>query len=176
MKINLEQIFKELRDKKNIAAERQREFYFNSVWQTLKKMTTALINYEKFSEREKAEQEIIGGICNIATFSMNCWEGEPIREIQLLPEEAFNVLCSKNSYIHKEYEAAGFERVLITYAYEFKIKDFNSSEELKEILEACAYLCDFYGFDFRLAMLEKIAELRTQKLANYELARIIETE
>ena len=174
MKINLEQIFKELRDEKNNAVERQREFYFNSVWQTLKKMTTALINYEKFSEREKAEQEIIGGICNIATFSMNCWESEPIREIQLLPEEAFNDLCLKNSYIHKEYEAAGFERVLITCAYKFKNKGFNSNEELKEILEACAYLCDFYGFDFRLSMLARIKELRTGKLANYE--RIIEEE
>ena len=174
MKINLEQIFKELKDAQSITAERQREFYFNSVWQTLKKMTTALINYEKFSEREKAEQEIIGGICNIATFSMNCWEREPIREIQLLPEETFNDLCLKNSYIHKEYEAAGFERVLITCAYKLKIKDFNSSEELKEILEACAYLCDFYFFDFRLAMLAKIKELRTGKLANYE--KIIEEE
>ena len=104
MKINLEQIFKELKDAQSITAENQREFYFNSVWQTLKKITTALINYEKFSEKEKAEQEIIGGICNIATFSMNCWESEPIREIQLLPEEVFNDLCLKNSYIHKEYE------------------------------------------------------------------------
>ena len=176
MKINLEQIFKELRDEQDITAESQKEFYFNSVWQTLKKITTALINYEKFSEKGKAEQEIIGGICNVAIFSMNCWESEPIREIQLLSEEAFNDLCSKNSYIHKEYEVAGFERVLITCAYKFKIKGFNSSEELKEILEVCAYLCDFYSFDFTLSMLEKIKELKTKKLANYELARIIETE
>ena len=42
MKINLEQIFKELRDEKNIAAERQREFYF----------TGKLANYEKIIEKE----------------------------------------------------------------------------------------------------------------------------
>ena len=64
----------------------------------------------------------------------------------------------------------------MTVSHQYEFLNFNWGREIERVLEVCVYLCDFYKFDFRLAMLEKIKNLRTGKLANYELARIIEEE
>ena len=148
MKINLEQIFKELkawRDERKITPKSQRQDYIINIMQELGELAAALRDYEKFSkndcpyceiDKQIAEHEIIDSICNIAVFSINSWEDEPLTEIE--PSVAtFNYLLANCAYFEAGYRTRELEQVLIT----------------------CAYLCEYYGYKFEISILETIKQI-----------------
>lgn len=79
MKINLEQIFKELqvwRDERGITAESQKEGFLVNVIEKLGELATAVRKYNEFSkqggvDKQKAEHDIINAFCSISIFIVN---------------------------------------------------------------------------------------------------------
>ena len=146
----------------------------------LGELAAALRDYEKFSkndcpyceiDKQIAEHEIIDALCDIAVFTINA--GADIRdEYKPLSIDTTDTFSDLNC--------------LLLYASTF---------DFKKILLNCAVLCEHYGFNFELAMLETIKEISSRTgsynettkkwekytsdeaqakwySANYELARI----
>ncbi|MCI7550360.1 MAG: hypothetical protein MSA33_07955 [Campylobacter sp.] len=171
MKINLEQIFKELkawRDERKITPKSQRQGYIINIMQELGELAAALRDYEKFSkndcpyceiDKQIAEHEIINALCDIAIFTINA--GADIRdEYKPLSIDTTNTFSDFNCLL------------LYTSTFDFK-----------KILLNCAVLCENYGFNFEIAMLETIKEISSNTgtydeagkkwyKADYEKARI----
>ena len=158
MKINLEQIFKELkawRDERKITAESQKEGYIINIMEELGELAAALRDYEKFSARDYpyptdkqiAEHEIIDALCDIAIFTINA--GADIRdEYKPLSIDTTNTFSDFNCLL------------LYTSTFDFK-----------KILLNCAVLCEHYGFNFEIAMLETIKEISSRTGAYDENAK-----
>lgn len=183
MKIDLTEIYKGLkawRHERGITAESQKEGYIVNVMEELGELAAALRDYEKFSkndcpyceiDKQIAEHEIIDALCDIAVFTINA--GADIRdEYKPLSIDTTDTFSDLNC--------------LLLYASTF---------DFKKILLNCAVLCEHYGFNFELAMLETIKEISSRTgsynettkkwekytsdeaqakwySANYELARI----
>ena len=183
MKINLNEIYAQLkawRHERGITAESQKQGYIVNVMEELGELAAALRDYEKFSkndcpyceiDKQKAEHEIIDALCDIAAFTINA--GADIRdEYKPLSIDTTNTFSDLNCLL------------LYTSTFDFK-----------KILLNCAVLCEHYGFNFELAMLETIKEISSRTgsynettkkwekytsdeaqakwySANYELARI----
>lgn len=183
MKIDLTEIYKgldEWRAERGITAESQKTGYLVNVMEELGELAGALRDYEKFSkhdcpyceiDKQKAEHEIIDALCDIAAFTINA--GADIRdEYKPLSIDTTDTFSDLNC--------------LLLYASTF---------DFKKILLNCAVLCEHYGFNFELAMLETIKEISSRTgsynettkkwekytsdeaqakwySANYELARI----
>lgn len=183
MKIDLTEIYKgldEWRAERGITAESQKKGYIVNVMEELGELAAALRDYEKFSkndcpyceiDKQKAEHEIIDALCDIAAFTINA--GADIRdEYKPLSIDTTNTFSDLNCLL------------LYTSTFDFK-----------KILLNCAVLCEHYGFNFELAMLETIKEISSRTgsynettkkwekytsdeaqakwySANYELARI----
>ena len=194
MKINLEQIYKELqawREERGITAESQKAGYIINIMEELGELATALRDYEKFSvtgqdaaKKQKAEYGIIDALCDISVFTINAGADIPCEfkrtEIEL-----------KKSSLDADYILKQMvERCAFLSYFEWReAKSFNI------ILINCAYLCEHYGFNFQIAMDETIKEISSRTgsydevskkwvkdesneakakwyQANYELARI----
>ena len=161
MKINLNEIYSQLeawRDKRGITAESQREGYLVNVMEELGELAGALRCYEQIKEflnKNKgkmcgyqyhkhslmlieAEHEIIDALCDIAIFTINA--GADIRdEYKPLSIDTTNTFSDLNCLL------------LYTSTFDFK-----------KILLNCAVLCEKYGYNFELAMLETIKEISSR--------------
>ena len=174
MKINLTEIYKgldEWRAERGITAESQKAGYIVNVMEEFGELSQALRGLEIESVRKTAEREIIDALCDIAVFTINA--GADIRdEYKPLSIDTTNTFSDFNCLL------------LYTSTFDFK-----------KILLNCAVLCEHYGYNFELAMLETIKEISSRTgsydenakkwvkdtsdeakakwyKANYELARI----
>lgn len=194
MKINLEQIYARLkawRHERGITAESQKEGYLVNVMEELGELATALREYERFSKpsypypknKKYAEHGIIDALCDIAIFTINA--GADIGEVKRTEIELKKSSLDADYILKQMVERCAF----LSYFEWGEAKSFNI------ILINCAYLCEYYGFNFQIAMDETIKEISSRTgsydenakkwvkdesdearakwyQANYELARI----
>ena len=183
MKINLTEIYAQLevwRDERKITAESQRQGYIRNVMEELGELAAGLRDYDSWSKcdlrfcqihKEMAERVIVDAICDISVLTINA--GADIRdEYKPLSIDTTNTFSDLNC--------------LLLYISTF---------DFKKILLNCAGVCEKYGFNFEIAMLETIKEISSRTgsyneatkkwekdmsdearakwySANYELARI----
>ena len=179
MKINLEQIYKELqawREERGITAQSQKDGYIVNAMKELGELAGALRDYEKFSatdwpyptDIQEAEHEIIDALCNISVLTINAGADLPceVKPLIIVLKDEFSVAD-----------------IFVAIA-EFIRTDANGSPfnyyDFARILEDCAGVCEQYGFNFEIAMLETIKQIssKTDKeyKANYEKAKIKDTK
>ena len=141
MKINLTEIYKglaEWRAERGITAESQKAGYLRNIMEELGELSQALRGLEIESVRKTAEHEIIDALCDIAIFTINA--GADIRdEYKPLSIDTANTFSDFNCLL------------LYTSTFDFK-----------KILLNCAVLCEHYGFNFEIAMLETIKEISSR--------------
>ena len=149
MKINLKQIYKgldEWRAERKITAESQKEGYIINIMEEFGELAAALRDYERFSKpsypypknKKYAEHGIIDALCDIAVFTINA--GADIRdEYKPLSIDTTNTFSDLNCLL------------LYTSTFDFK-----------KILLNCAGVCEKYGFNFEIAMLETIKEISSR--------------
>lgn len=195
MKIDLTDIYKGLkawRHERGITAESQKAGYLVNIMEELGELATALREYERFSKpsypysknKKYAEHGIIDALCDIAVFTINVGAdincNEKLESINTTQTTRCN---SSLSFLLSECGNFDYYGKLSSYVC------FN------QILLSCAKLCEKYGFNFEIAMLETIKEISSRTgtydkaskkwikdesdeakakwySANYELARI----
>ena len=195
MTINLNEIYAQLkawRNERGITAESQKEGYIVNVMEEFGELATALREYERFSKpsypypknKKYAEHGIIDALCDIAVFTINVGAdincNEKLESINTTQTTRCN---SSLSFLLSECGNFDYYGKLSSYVC------FN------QILLSCAKLCEQYGFNFEIAMLETIKEISSRTgsydenakkwvkdesdeakakwySANYELARI----
>ena len=184
MKIDLTEIYAKLeawRDERGITAESQKEGYIINIMEEFGELAAALRDYERFSKpsypypknKKYAEHGIIDALCDIAIFTINAGAGIAPNEIKTRNNWSLSFLLACINY----FETSNF----VAYA--------------DDVLICCASLCEKYGFNFEIAMLETIKEISSRTgsydekakkwikdesdearakwySANYELARI----
>ena len=177
MKINLEQIYKELqawREERGITAESQKAGYIINIMEELGELATALRDYEKFSvtdwpyptDIQEAEHEIIDALCNISVLTINAGADLPceVKPLIIVLKDEFSVadiFVAIADFIRTDANGSPFNY------YDFA-----------RILKDCASVCEQYGFNYEIAMLETIKHIssKTDKeykvKADYEKARI----
>ena len=141
MKIKLNEIYKgldEWRAERKITAESQKEGYIINIMEELGELSQALRGLEIEIVRKTAEHEIIDALCDIAVFTINA--GADIRdEYKPLSIDTANTFSDFNCLL------------LYTSTFDFK-----------KILLNCAVLCEHYGYNFEIAMLETIKEISSR--------------
>ena len=194
MKINLNEIYAQLkawRHERGITAESQKAGYIVNVMEEFGELATALREYERFSKpsypypknKKYAEHGIIDALCDISVFTINA--GVDIGEVKRTEIEL------KKSSLNADY----ILKQLVEKCAEFSYFEWVDAPSFNIILINCAYLCEHYGFNFEIAMLETIKEISSRTgsydenakkwvkdesdeakakwyQANYELARI----
>ena len=194
MKINLEQIYKELQawqEERGITAKSQKTGYLVNVMEALGELAGALRDYEKFSvteqdatKKQKAEHDIIDALCDISVFTINAVADipSPVKRTEIeLKKSSLNA-----DYILKQ---------MVEKCARLSYFEWGEASAFNIILINCAYLCEYYGFNFQIAMDETIKEISSRTgtydekakkwvkdesdeakakwyQANYELARI----
>lgn len=193
MKINLNEIYAQLkawRHERGITAESQKQGYIVNVMEEFGELATALREYERFSKpsypypknKKYAEHGIIDAICDISVFTINA--GADVDD----NTKAKVIDITKTTILNSSFSS------LLSYCGDYAgyVKAFSC---FNDILLVCAKLCENYGFDFQIAMLETIKEISSRTgsydevskkwvkdesdeakakwyQANYELARI----
>ena len=193
MKINLNEIYAQLkawRHERGITAESQKEGYIVNVMEELGELATALREYERFSKpsypypknKKYAEHGIIDALCDISVFTINA--GADVDD----NTKAKVIDITKTTILNSSFSS------LLSYCGDYAgyVKAFSC---FNDILLVCAKLCENYGFNFEIAMLETIKEISSRTgsydevskkwvkdesdeakakwyQANYELARI----
>lgn len=162
MKINLEQIYaglKAWRHERGITAESQKAGYLVNIMEELGELATALREYERFSKpsypysknKKYAEHGIIDALCDIAVFTINVGAdincNEKLESINTTQTTRCN---SSLSFLLSECGNFDYYGKLSSYVC------FN------QILLSCAKLCEKYGFNFEIAMLETIKEISSR--------------
>ena len=191
MKIDLTEIYKglaEWRAERGITAESQKAGYIVNVMEELGELAQALRDYEKIKngERvtrtgifdikstlgemtifegstkgeleislEKAEHGIIDALCDISVFTINA--GVDIGEVKRTEIELKKSSLDADYILKQMVERCAF----LSYFEWREAKSFNI------ILVNCAYLCEYYGFDFQKAMDETIKEI-SSRTGSYE--------
>ena len=187
MKIDLTEIYKglaEWRAERNITAESQKKDYLVNVMREFGKLSQALRDYEKIKngERvlragifeikstlgemtifegttkgeieislEKVEHEIIDAICDICVFTINAGADVNCNEkIEIINTSQTTRCNSSLSFLLSECG---------NFVYYGK---FSSYVCFNQILLSCAKLCEQYGFNFEIAMLETIKEISSR--------------
>lgn len=196
MKINLTEIYKGLdkwRAERKITAESQRQGYLRNIMEELGELAAGLRDYDSWSKcdlrfcqihKEMAERLIVDAICDIAVLTINAGVHIPC-ELKRTEIE-FKKSSFDADYILKQ---------MVEKCAEFSYFDWGEQKCFNIILINCAYLCEHYGFNFEIAMLETIKEISSRTgsyneatkkwekdlsdeaqakwySANYELARI----
>ena len=171
MKINLEQIYKELqawREERKITAESQKTGYLVNVMEELGELASALREYERFSKpsypypknKKYAEHGIIDALCDISVFTINAWADIPCElkrtEIEL-----------KKSSLNADY----ILKQMVEKCARFSYFEWGEASAFNIILINCAYLCEHYGFNFQIAMDETIKEISSRTGAYDENAK-----
>ena len=205
MEIDLTEIYKglaEWRAERGITTESQKAGYIVNVMEELGELASALRDYEKFSKtdlaynlpddlayydtvKKVAEHEIIDALCDISVFTINVGADINCNEkLESINTTTQTTRC--NSSLSFLLSECG------NFVYYGK---FSSYVCFNQILLSCAKLCEQYGFNFEIAMLETIKEISSRTgaydeatkkwikdtsdeakakwySANYELARI----
>ena len=170
MKIDLTEIYKglaEWRAERGITAESQKAGYLVNVMEEFGELASALRDYEKFSateqdtaKKQKAEYEIIDALCDISVFTINAGAdincNEKLESINTTQTTRCN---SSLSFLLSECGNFDYYGKLSSYVC------FN------QILLSCAKICENYGFNFEIAMLETIKEISSRTSAYDEKAK-----
>ena len=172
MKIDLTEIYKglaEWRAERGITAESQKEGYIVNVMEELGELATALREYERFSKpsypypknKKYAEHGIIDALCDISVFTINAGADIPCSEkIESINTTTQTTRCNFSlSFLLSECGNFDYYGKLSSYVC------FN------QILLTCAKLCEIYGFNFEIAMLETIKEISSRTGAYDENAK-----
>ena len=159
MTINLEKIYaglKAWRHERGITAESQKEGYLVNIMEELGELATALREYERFSKpsypypknKKYAEHGIIDALCDISVFTINAGTDVNCNEkIEIINTTTQTTRCNSSlSFLLSECGNFDYYGKLSSYVC------FN------QILLSCAKLCEQYGFNFEIAMLETIKE------------------
>ena len=196
MKIDLTEIYKGLdkwRAERGRTAESQKAGYIINIMEELGELAQALRDYEKIKngERalragtfdikstlgemtifegstkgeieislEKAEYEIIDALCDISVFTINAGTDVNCNEKIEIINTTQTTLCNSSlSFLLSECGNFDYYGKLSSYVC------FN------QILLSCAKLCEQYGFNFEIAMLETIKEISSRTGAYDENAK-----
>ena len=181
MKIDLTEIYKglaEWRAERGITAESQKAGYLVNVMEELGELASALRDYEKFSKtnlaynlpddlayydtvKKVAEHEIIDALCDISVFTINVGADINCNEkLESINTTTQTTRCNSSlSFLLSECGNFDYYGKLSSYVC------FN------QILLSCAKLCEQYGFNFGLAMLETIKEISSRTGAYDEKAK-----
>ncbi|MDY4860160.1 MAG: hypothetical protein SO144_04625 [Campylobacter sp.] len=174
MTINMAQIYAQLeawRNERKITAESQKEGYLVNVMEELGELAGALRCYEQIKEflnKNKggmcgyqhhkhslmlieAEHEIIDALCDIAVFTINA--GADIPTPVKRTEIEFKKSSLNADYILKQ---------MVEKCVQFSYFEWGEASAFNIILINCAYLCEHYGFNFEIAMLETIKEISSR--------------
>ena len=162
MKINLEQIYaglKAWRHERGITAESQKAGYLVNVMEEFGELATALRDYEKLSKadlacydtvKKVAEHEIIDALCDISVFTINAGADLPraVKPLIIEAKREFSVadiFAAIADFIRADVKGSPFNY------YDFAL-----------ILKYCASVCEQYGFNFEIAMVETIKEISSR--------------
>ena len=169
MKINLNEIYAQLkawRHERGITAESQKQGYIVNVMEEFGELATALRDYEKFSateqeaaKKQKAEHEIIDALCDISVFTINAGADIPYAITPFIIEtkrefSVVDIFVAIADFIRADNNGSPFNY------YDFAL-----------ILKYCASVCEQYGFNFEVAMLETIKEISSRTGAYDENAK-----
>ena len=170
MKIDLTEIYKglaEWRAERGITAESQKAGYIINIMEELGELASALRDYEKFSateqdtaKKQKAEYEIIDALCDICVFTINAGVNIPDSK--------------KDTAINTRKTSFNIENLcnLINDCAKFDSDHYyKDGIYYNSILVDCAKLCQYYGFNFEIAMLETIKEISSRTGAYDENAK-----
>ena len=160
MKIDLTEIYKGLkawRHERGITAESQKAGYLVNVMEELGELATALREYERFSKpsypypknKKYAEHGIIDALCDISVFTINAGA-------DIIPDE----IDTRNN------QSLSFLLAWINY-----FESSNFVKHANDVLMCCASVCEQYGFNFEIAMLETIKEISSRTGAYDEKAK-----
>ena len=162
MKIDLTEIYKgldEWRAERGITVESQKAGYIINIMEELGELASALRDYEKFSateqdttKKQKAEYEIIDALCDISVFTINVGADINCNEkLESINTTTQTTRCNSSlSFLLSECGNFDYYGKLSSYVC------FN------QILLSCAKLCEQYGFNFEIAMLETIKEISSR--------------
>lgn len=165
---NLLDIYKHLelwRKEKQIVLEDEKAEYLVNVMGELGKLSDgikdrnkALINQkEEINVKiQQAEHKIIDALCSISVLTINA--GADVNYEKRITKIEDYVLLSNRTY-----------ETLLNVCGNFAVSFI--ADALNGVLRTCAVLCHKLGFNYELAMLEKIASLGSN-LTRYELTRI----
>ena len=181
MKIDLTEIYKglaEWRAERGITAESQKAGYLVNVMEELGELASALRDYEKLSKtnlaynlpddlayydtvKKVAEHEIIDALCDISVFTINAGADINCNEkLESINTTTQTTRCNSSlSFLLSECGNFDYYGKLSSYVC------FN------QILLSCAKLCEQYGFNFEIAMLETIKEISSRTGAYDENAK-----
>ena len=172
MTINLNEIYAQLkawRNERGITAESQKEGYLVNIMEELGELATALREYERFSKpsypypknKKYAEHGIIDALCDIAVFTINVGADINCNEkLESINTTTQTTRCNSSlSFLLSECGNFDYYEKLSSYVC------FN------QILLSCAKLCEQYGFNFEIAMLETIKEISSRTGAYDENAK-----
>ena len=162
MKINLNKIYAKLeawRAERKITAESQKEGYLVNVMEELGELAAALRDYERFSKpsypypknKKYAEHGIIDALCDIAVFTINAGVHIPT------PVKRTEIEFKKSSF-----DADYILKQMVEKCAFFSYFDWGEASAFNIILVNCAYLCEHYGYNFEIAMLETIKEISSR--------------
>ena len=179
MKIDLTEIYKGLkawRHERGITAESQKQGYIVNVMEEFGELATALREYERFSKtdlaynlpddlayydtvKKVAEHEIIDALCDISVFTINAGADIPCQLKPLIIEtkrefSVASIFVAIADFIRADVKGSPFNY------YDFAL-----------ILNYCASVCEQYGFNFEVAMLETIKEISSRTGAYDENAK-----
>ena len=163
MKIDLTEIYKGLkawRHERGITAESQKAGYIVNVMEEFGELATAVREYERFSKpsypypknKKYAEHGIIDALCDIAVFTINAGTDVNCNEkIESINTTTETTRCNSSlSFLLSECGNFDYYGKLSSYVC------FN------QILLSCAKLCEYYGFNFQIAMDETIKEISSR--------------
>lgn len=169
MKIDLTPIYaglKAWRHERHISVESQKAGYIVNVMEELGELAQALRDYEKYTkflagttspfgdgshyDIKKAEHEIVDALCDISVFTINTGADLPceIKPLSIEPKTVFSVadiFIAIADFVRSDNGNAPFNY------FDFAL-----------ILKYCASVCEKYGFNFELAMLETIKEISSR--------------
>ena len=143
MKIKLNEIYAQLeawRAERKITAESQKQGYIINIMEEFGELSQALRGLEFENTRKVAEHEIIDALCDIAIFTINAGADIVPNEIETRNNWSLSFLLACINY----FETSNF----VAYA--------------DDVLICCASLCEKYGFNFEIAMLETIKEISSR--------------
>ena len=163
MKIDLTEIYKGLkvwRHERGITAQSQKEGYLVNVMEELGELAQALRYYDRAlvddcsyckAIKQTAEHGIIDALCDISVLTINAWADMP---------------CEfKRTEIEWEKSSLNADYILkqmVEKCARFSYFEWGEASAFNIILINCAYLCEHYGYNFEIAMLETIKEISSR--------------
>lgn len=166
MKINLTEIYAKLeawRAERKITAESQKDGYIINIMEELGELAAGLRNYDSWSKcddlrfcqihKEMAERVIVDAICDIAIFTINAGADSNYKPQTIDTNERDEIVTQCANYSLKN---------LLTDCGAFNIYSCYCGGDLNDVLTDCAKLCENYGFNFEIAMLETIKEISSR--------------